>query len=329
MEEIHRGHLAVVGSDGTTIASLGSPAAARTYWRSAAKPFQTMALVYSGGAAAFGLDSRDLAICSASHNAEPFHLEQVRTVLAKAGCAATDLACGAHPPLDAASAAALARSGEAPSPLHNNCSGKHAGMLALAKHLGAPLAGYREPDHPVQRELLANVMRFTGLAADEITIGVDGCGVVTFGITVERMALAFARLMRPDAFGSPYREAALTVRDAMIAHPELVGGTKRLDSDLMRVAGGRVLAKGGASGVLCVAVAGGIGVAVKLESGPRLPGFGGPILIETLRQLGALAASDIGALEAYAHPPVLNVSGAKVGEMRTGLRLDLRAPLPA
>ena len=329
VEELHRGHLAVVSHDRTTVASLGQPAEARTYWRSAAKPFQTMALLYTGAADRFGLDGEDLATCSASHNAEPFHLERVRAVLDKAGCSPADLACGAHPPLDPGSAAALARAGEPPSALHNNCSGKHAGMLALAKHLGASTHGYREPEDPVQREMLANVMRFTGLAADEIALGVDGCGVVTFGLSVEVMAFAFARLMRPDAIESPYREAAFAVREAMIRHPHLVAGTKRLDSDLMRRAAGRILSKGGASGVLCAAISGGVGVAIKLESGPRLPGLGGPVLIETLRQLGALDEADVDALAAYAHPPVQNVSGTRVGEMRTTFTLDLHAPAVA
>ena len=333
VEEVQRGHLAVVDAEGRSLVSLGEPRAAVTYWRSSAKPFQTMALVTSGAAAAFRFEPEDLAVCSASHNGEAVHTERVEHVLRLAGNAPQDLACGTHLPFDRTTAAALLRSGTAPNVLHSNCSGKHAGMLALAKHLGAPTEGYRRPDHPVQRLIAATVCRFTGLEPDEIVIGVDGCGAPTFGLSVERMALAFARLVRTDGLPETDQHAAMTVRSAMTTHPHLVGGTGHADSDLMRVAGGRIVMKGGASGVLCAGVEGGIGVAVKLESGAGR-GMAVPIVIEVLRWLGALSDPEVDRLGAHAPPAVRNVGGDTVGETRVAFALppspaSLGAPRPS
>lgn len=327
VEEVQRGHLAIVDAKGTSLASLGEPGAAVTYWRSSAKPFQSMTLVSSGAAASFGFEPEDLAICSASHNGERVHTSRVAHVLALAGNAPQDLACGTHPPFDRATAAALERSGTAPNVLHSNCSGKHAGMLALAKHLGAPIDGYRRPDHPVQRLIAKTVCRFTGLQAHEFVMGVDGCGVPTFGLSVERMAFAFARLMRPDDLPEDDQRAAAEVRSAMTAHSLLVGGTGHIDSEIMRVAGGRILMKGGASGVLCAGVAGGVGIAVKLESGRRQPGLAAPIIIEALRWLGALDAAEISELAAQARPSMRNVAGDIIGETRTAFMLPQPAEL--
>ncbi|MDP9245721.1 MAG: asparaginase [Chloroflexota bacterium] len=321
VEEVQRGHLAIVDARGKTLASLGEPREAITFWRSSAKPFQAMALVASGAASALGFGPEDLAICSASHNGETVHTAQVAHVLELAGCAPADLACGTHPPLDQPTAAALQRNGTLPTVLHNNCSGKHAGMLALARHLGAPAEGYRSPDHPVQRLILETVARFAGLRPEQIVIGVDGCGAPTFGLSVERMAIAFARLMRPEGLNDADQRAAAVIRSAMTAHPHLVAGTGRLDTDLMRVARGRVLVKGGASGVLCAGTDDGVGIAVKLESGPRQPGFAAPILIAALRTLGALSDADVAELAAHATPPVKNVAGDVVGETRIAFRL--------
>jgi len=326
VEEVQRGHLAIADARGTALASLGDPDHERTYWRSSAKPFQSMALVTSGAAEAFGFAPEDLAVCSASHNGEEVHVSRVAHVLALAGNSPEDLRCGAHPPLDPASAAALQRAGVAPSALHSNCSGKHAGMLALAKHLGAPTQGYRRPDHPVQRLILETVCRFTGLRSDEVAIGVDGCGVPCFGISVTRMAIAFARVMRPDGLPLADQQAAAAVRGAMMSHPYLVGGAGRFDTDVMRVAGGRILVKGGASGVLCAGLESGVGVALKLESGPRHLGSGAPIILEALRALGAIGDAERSGLAAHAYPPVLNVAGDTVGETRIAFTLPTLAP---
>lgn len=320
VEAIHRGDLAVVRADGTLVASAGTPLRKVTYWRSSAKPFQAMPLVYTGAAERFGLDDADLALCSASHQGEPMHTERARSILERIGCGVEALRCGVHVPYDGATAARLRASGEAPTALHNNCSGKHAGMLVLAAHLGAPLDGYLAPDHPVQREIAANVARLTGLP--EVPAATDGCGVPCFALSVERMAFAFARLVEPAGLDEPYAGAARTIARAMRAHPALVAGTARFDTDLMREAGGRIVSKGGASGVQCVGIEGGLGLALKIEDGAVTPGHSrGVATIEALRQLGVLDDRAAERLAAHARPQLRNVAGTVVGEARPAFSL--------
>ncbi len=318
IEAVHRGSVAVVDASGSLSAAVGDPWRTRTYWRSSAKPFQAIPVVSSGAAARWRLSSEELAIISASHSGEPVHVAHVSALLDRIGCDVDDLVCGAHPPLSPQASSDLQTRGVQPSALHNNCSGKHAGMLALARHLGADIDGYEQPSHPVQREILATVSRFSGLPADEITVGVDGCGVPCFGTSVAHMALAFARLMDDSSAEEPYASAARAVRAAMTEHPLLVAGTGRLDTDLMRLGAGAILAKGGASGVQCVGLRGGLGIAVKLEDGadslPTRPS--GVALIEALRSLDVLDSEQVAALGEHARPVLRTIAGREVGEVR-------------
>ena len=268
VDELHRGDIAVVSADGELLHSVGEPRVRLAYWRSSAKPFQTMAVVASGATDRFGFSAEDIALTASSHSGERVHVERVSALLERIGCGVDDLQCGAHLPFDAESAHALLRSGEEPTALHSNCSGKHAGMLALALQLGVAPDGYRLPEHPVQQLMLDNVARFSGVPRDEIVVGTDGCGVPCFGTSMYDMAYAFARLMAPDeSIPAPYPSAAAVVREAMMAHPYLVAGRDRLDTDLMRAAPGALVSKVGAGGVQCIGLRGGLGVAVKMESG--------------------------------------------------------------
>src|SRR5262245_37181713 len=187
------GHIAVVDSGGRLVGALGDPGH-RTYFRSAAKPFQAMAMVLSGAPERFGFGPRELALACASHGGEEAHVETARGMLAKIGLSEDALECGVHEPLSERAAAALRAAGVKATAIHNNCSGKHAGMLAACRARGWPTAGYHRPDHPLQREILEHVSAFTGLRAAEIAIGIDGCSVPCFGVPLERMALAYARL---------------------------------------------------------------------------------------------------------------------------------------
>lgn len=242
VDAVHRGDLAVVDSFGRLLAAVGDPDRV-AYMRSSAKPFQSMPTVYGGAAARWSLEPEDLAILCGSHNGEPVHVARVRALLAKIGREVDDLACGVHPPLYEAAAAALVRQGLLPTPLHHNCSGLHSGMLAVALHLGRDSHGYQKPDHPVQQQILTNVARFAGAARDTIVVGTDGCDSPCHGVSLYHMAYAYARLMDPVDIAEPYAESAAVVRDAMTTHPHLVGGTGRFDTDLMTVSGGKVLAK--------------------------------------------------------------------------------------
>lgn len=320
VDELHRGDIAVVSSDGELVHSVGEPRARLAYWRSSAKPFQTMAVIASGATERFGFSPEDIALTASSHSGERVHVERVSALLGRIGCGVEDLRCGAHLPFDAESAHALLRSGEEPSALHSNCSGKHAGMLALALQLGATRDGYRRLEHPVQQLMLDNVARFSGVPRDEIVVGTDGCGVPCFGTSVYDMAYAFARLMAPDAgLPAPYTTAAPVVREAMMAHPYLVAGRDRLDTDLMRAAPAALVSKVGAGGVQCFGLRGGLGVAVKMEAGgagTSSPPPAGVAALEVLRQLRVLDAADLAALEMHASPRVTTVAGEPAGVMR-------------
>jgi L-asparaginase II len=322
VDEIHRGDLAVVAADGELRFAVGHPRDRIAFWRSSAKPFQAMPLIASGAAARLGLEPEDVALIAASHGGEPIHVERVRSLLERAGHSVADLRCGAHEPLDAVAAHELTRRGEQPSALHNNCSGKHAGMLALADQLDVPFAGYRLPGHPVQLAMTENVARFAGLRPDELVVALDGCGVPCFGISVYRMALAFARLMTPpeDIPGS-LSDAAAVVREGMMEAPYLVAGRERLDTDLMRALPRAIVSKGGAGGVQCIGLPGGIGLALKLEDGasPPVPGIAA---LEALRQLGVLDDAAWSSLAHHARPEIRSVAGERAGEARAVFALE-------
>ncbi len=336
-ESVHRGDVAVVDSEGRLLYLAGDPGRKRTYWRSSAKPFQAMPVVYTGAADRWGFGPEEIALICASHNGESVHTERVAAMLQRMGLGQEALRCGAHAPYDPETARELRRLGVRPSSLHSNCSGKHTGMLALSLHLGADPGDYLAPEHPVQQEILANVARMTGLDPGQIVLAVDGCGVPCFGLSIYQMALAFARLAAPKTVAEPYGEAARRVRDAMMAHPYLVAGRQRLCTDLMGLTGDLLVAKSGASGVHCLglrpeavsalpALAGispgaGVGVAVKLEDGGGL-GSREVAVLEVLRQLGVLSSHQLDSLHSYARPVIRNVAGLAVGEGRPAFVLQ-------
>lgn len=315
VESFHRVHVAVSDAGGREVAGAGDPERT-TYFRSAAKPFQALPLVEDGIGERLGMTSEELAICCASHSAEPEHLRVVRRLLDRLDLEEDDLECGAHPPLRDEVAARLLREGRPFGPLHNNCSGKHAGMLALAVGSGWSVEGYRRPDHPVQERMRSEVAGWTEMPAERIRTGTDGCGVVSFAVPLIRMAAAFARL----ATSPPDRTGPAKLMEAMTAHPFLVAGTGRFDTVLMDGGEGRFLAKGGAEGVQCVAVLGrGLGVAVKVEDGATRAT--GPATLRVLEELDVLEAEDVEGLDDFRRPVVRNTRGEKVGHLEPAFSL--------
>ena len=312
VESVHRIHASVCDAEGRTIATAGDPSFL-TFWRSAAKPFQALPLVEDGVVERFGLGSDMLALACASHSSEPVHLEVTDRMLAAIGCTEADLACGPHPPLGPKVAREMAAKGIHPTPRWSNCSGKHAGMLALAKHHGWPTKGYETAGHPVQNRIMTAITRWTGLDASELVLGVDGCTVVCHGLPVSAMARAYAGLAV-----APTPELA-RVRDAMLAHPLLIAGEGRICTELMQALPGQVIAKVGAEGIHCAALpAAGIGIALKVEDGDMRAS--GPALIAILRQLESRlpVASRLpgGALTPSEVHPIKSTRGARVGEVR-------------
>lgn len=275
--------------------------------RSTAKPFIAGAIVASGAAERFAFDARELAVICASHNGEPFHVAAVESILAKAGLDTSALQCGAQVPAYEPAAARLAADGIAPGPIHNNCSGKHAAMLATCAVMGWPLDGYLELEHPCQQAVSAALQEMLGVDLAAAPRGIDGCGLTTYGAPLASVARGFASGSHDPAF----RRA----QDAMAAHPFLVAGTGRFDTALLEVAGTRLTAKIGGAGVwAAVARPGGPGIAIKLESG------GGDVIpvvaLAVLQQLGLLVPDLPDRLRPYARLTVRNWAGRDVGEIR-------------
>jgi L-asparaginase II len=311
-ESVHRVSAAVVDPVGRIAAHSGD-VEFPTFLRSAAKPFQAIPAVADGAVARYAITPPELAVACASHNSERAQVAVVRALLARIGCTEGDLACGAHRSLavdlgvradDEAPPADL----EAPSRLASNCSGKHTLMLALARASGWPVAGYHRPDHPVQRRVRAEVARWSGLAESQLVEGTDGCGVVAFRMPVRAMAAAFARLGVSDD------PTATAVREAMLAHPEMVAGQQRLCTAVMRAYPGDVLAKVGADGVYGLALPRrGLGAALKVEDGDNRCAM--VALVALLAQLG-LEPDPREQLARFAAFPILNTRGETVGVVR-------------
>lgn len=328
VESRHRGHIAAVDGDGNLVARLGEPEAV-TYLRSSGKPFQAFPLVASGAADRFGFTPREIAVACGSHSGEPIHEETVAGMLEKISLDESALKCGTHEPFSPEATAELRRRGERPRVLQNNCSGKHAGMLALALHLGAPTDTYDQPDNPVQQAILRVVSQFSGVPEQEIARGTDGCGVPVFGLPVRAMALMYAQLVAPGAsFDDATRAACARIVAAMTSAPEMVGGThERLDTEMMRVTEGRIISKIGAEGVYTVGVLPcelfprGLGLALKIEDGEDRRARP-PVVIEALRQLGALDGDARTKLEPYASFNVRNHRGETVGSVRASFKLE-------
>lgn len=315
VESRHGVHVAVADAEGRLVASTGE-AGLEVFYRSAAKPFQALPLVEEGVVERFGLTEEELALCCASHEAEPRHLAGVRSLLAKAGLDESALRCGPHAPFSEGEARALARRREDPRPVHNNCSGKHAGMLALAVAMGWDPEGYHERAHPVQRRMLAEVSRWSGIPEDRVGTAVDGCGVACFSVPLLAMAASFARFAAAGrAGGAPAR-----IIGAMVRHPFMVGGTRRACTEVMTRTGSRAFVKLGAEGVY----GGGLpergwGFAIKVSDGSRRAVE--VALVKALSALGALDSADVEALARFARPRVRNTRGEEVGEVRAAFEL--------
>ena len=266
LESFHRGRLVVCDPQGDVREAVGDPAA-YFYPRSAAKPFQALPLVLSGAADDFGLTDKELAVACASHNAEVPHLAAVRSILKKAGLAESDLQSGAHPPMYGPEAVELARSGEEPRPIHGNCSGKHAGMLAVCVHEGYETATYRDPGHPLQRNILGLMAEVCGLGEDEVLVAGDDCGVPAFSVPLRSFATGLARIATGEEVSGEISVAARRIRDAMRGHPFMVAGTGRFDTRIMERTD--LLVKGGAEAVLAVGSPEGWGLALKVSDGSQ------------------------------------------------------------
>jgi len=320
LESVHRGTLIVIDGDGKTIAEVGD-ASGVTFWRSAAKALQAIPLITSGAADAFGFTEKEIALACASHSGESFHTKLALEILEKLGLSEADLRCGAHSSFHKETSDAMKKAGESPTQLNNNCSGKHAGMLAFAKYSGADIETYLSPENPVQQAILETVSLFTEIPENEIKIGIDGCSAPNFAVPISAMARAFAKLIKPPKdFDEKLKDACKRIVSSKLRFPEYVGGSVRLDTKIMQALPGKIICKVGAEGVWSAGVLPcekwekGLAVALKIEDGND--NRARPVVvIELLRQLGMMDEKAEEILGEFSPMEIKNHLGMLVGKV--------------
>lgn len=333
VESIHYGSIAVVDSNGKMLASHGDPHTV-AFLRSSAKPFQAIPFVEHGGVEQFGFTARELAIACASHEGSDRHVQTVEAMQRKVGIEESLLQCGAHLPGDVAALKTLILNNQLPAPNRNNCSGKHTMMLAYAKMRGHPLENYLDPDHPIQRDILASFSDLCLIPPQEISLGIDGCSAPNFAVPLFNAALGMARLCDPRELSETRANACRKIISAMTTHPEMVSGFGEFDCELIKAGAGKIVCKRGAEGFQIVGLlpgalredSPGIGIALKvsdgdasrmsmnLESSSRVRPAA---MLEALRQLGGLSAKQEQALSSFGPVlPVQNHRGIVTGQSR-------------
>jgi L-asparaginase II len=314
VESAHRGAVAVVDADGARVLALGAVERA-VYPRSAVKALQALPLVETGAAERLGLTDAQLALACASHGGEPAHVEGVAGMLGRAGLDASALACGAHWPSHLPAAQALVRAGLSPTALHNNCSGKHTGMLCLARFLGVDHRGYVKEEHAVQRLVTRALEDVCGIALTPGSCAIDGCSLPTWPIPIERLAFGFARFATGRGLAPERARAAARLRQACAAEPFYVAGTGRFCTTAMQRFGERLFVKTGAEGVFCAALPGeGLGIAVKCDDGAGRAAEA--VIAALIARLLPMSEADKAFLDGFASPVLRNWNGAEVGTLR-------------
>ncbi|MFL6468709.1 MAG: asparaginase [Pyrinomonadaceae bacterium] len=321
-ESLHRGHLIVLDGDGERLITIGDPQTI-TYFRSACKPFQALPFITSGAAEEFGFTEDEIALACASHSGEPIHVEIVARMLEKIGLDESDLQCGAHLPFNEKESERLLRSNAEITQLHNNCSGKHAAMLAFATRINADTDRYLLQRSPVQQAILKTISIFCEVPKDGIVIGIDGCCAPNFAMPLMAMARGFLNLVAPqeDFADAVVRSAAAKIVSAMLKYPELIGGSERLDTMLMKAAPGKLISKVGADGVWlcgilpCEKYPKGLAIAIKIEDGDDKRAR--PVVaVEVLKKLGVLLPDELAELSPM---PIKNRRGDVVGRVEPWL----------
>ena len=313
VESRHRGAVAVSDAEGRSVFALGE-VTTPVFPRSAVKALQALPLIEQGAADRFGLNDEELALACASHSGEAAHVAGVKRVLAKAGFTSSDLRCGAHWPIAQGAAAAVARSG-APSPLHNNCSGKHAGFLCVTRALGADPADYWRPEHPVQHLVRSVLEDFTGASLGEASCAIDGCSVPTWAVPLRNLAHGFAKFGTGRGISAERARATALLRQACAKAPWFVAGTDRFCTEVMQLFGERVFVKTGAEGVYCAALPReGLGIALKCDDGAGRAAQA--IMAAVIARFLSLSASERAALSRFVEPILRNWNGFEVGQIR-------------
>jgi L-asparaginase II len=346
VESIHYGAVAVVDSRSRLLAWHGEPKTV-TFLRSSAKPFQALPFFEHGGDQTFHLTSKEIALICASHDGTDEHMEVLRGIQGKVGVQESDLLCGSHPLTHPPTVEAMRARNEVPTTYRHNCSGKHTGMLAAARMRGLPIADYINPEHPIQKTILATLAEICSIPLDQIEVGIDGCSAPNFAIPLFNAALGFARLCDPRGLSTDRAAACRRITQSMMANPVMVGGPSRFDTRLMEVCSGRIVAKLGAEGYLLMGIIAGclgaespgIGIALKVSDGdiPLRKANGETyarvrpaVALEILRQMDYISSKELEVLAGEFGPvkPVTNWRKLVVGEIHPAFSLQ-KAVQPA
>ena len=330
IESIHYGAVAVVDMQGHLLASYGDPNIA-TFMRSAAKPFQALPFIEAEGHQYYHLTSKEIALICSSHSGTDEHVQVVKSIQKKVGGSEGDLKCGTHPPYHQPTAEAMLLRGEQPTANRHNCSGKHTGMLAYARLKEWSLQDYLEPGHGVQKAIRHAFAEMCELPIEKVHVGIDGCSAPNFAVPLINAALAWARLADPSQLTQQRAQACRVITSAMTTHPEMIGGPGRFDTALMHSARGQIIAKAGAEGYQGIGLIPGalgadspaLGIALKISDGDGLGRARPAVVLEVLRQLGALDSTQLAALSTFGpRKGIKNWRNFVVGELRPVFNLD-------
>ena len=320
VENIYRGDIAIVNTRGEITFSVGDSEKI-TYWRSAAKPIQALLVIYSGAVDKYGFTEKETAIMTSSHSSEGGHIKLIYSILEKISLDEGNLLCGAYPAFQKPTTEPLAQNKIHTKSIYNPCSGKHVALLTLCQYYRWRINDYYKLEHPVQQMILEIIAKVTEYPKEEIYLGIDNCGVPVFGLPIENMSYAYTRIANWELLPLKYQQAAKRIFLSMVKYPEIVGGTNRFDTDLMRISEGKLLAKSGADGVFCIGVRNenGMGITIKMESGNMK--FLPPVAVHILDQLKILSKEKLNQLKKYCPLWMKNYRNEKVGKFISDFKL--------
>ncbi|MGI6778340.1 MAG: asparaginase [Acetivibrionales bacterium] len=319
IESVHMGSVVVMHSDGHILYKLGN-AERLTYFRSAAKPLIAINSLEAGIAEEYGLDLKEVAILAASHTGEQKHVDTLNGIMRKIQVKEEQLKCGIHAPLFQDAAQKLFAAGKVPTSIHCNCSGKHLGIMAAIKSKGMGMEDYYKTDHPVYEGIEQVLSEFCRLPHTSIVKGIDGCGIPVYGVPLRNMAIAYANLANTGFLNGKYKKSQELLIKAITTYPEMLGGTDRADTHIIRHFGDRLICKIGAEALHCTGLLGrDTGIAFKIEDG-NIRAVG-PVIIEILLQIGVISREEAEKLKEFWNPPLLNHRKEVVGEIKAVFKL--------
>lgn len=318
VENVHKGDIAIITKENEVESFCGNIEKV-VYYRSTAKPLQVLPVITSGAAEHFKFNEKEIALMAASHSGEKMHTDILKDILTKIKLSIDDLKCGTHPPFDRKTRNYLRKNNKKITPAHHACSGKHASQLALAKYFNWDLKDYYKKEHPVQKLLLETISEVTNYPANKIVQGIDGCGVVVFGLPLKYIAYSYSLMNNFETLPDKYSNAAKIIVSAMKKYPKVVSGTNRFANKLNDAIKNDLLIKSGADGVFAFAF-NEKGVAIKIEDGNLKATY--PVVIEILKRYNIVSDKEVEKLAKYYRPTIKDSNGNVVGQIDTDFELQ-------